>query len=233
MARESVAATMAHQVYLVVKERIVDGCYGQGTRLTEQQLAQEFETSRTPVREAMRRLAADGFVDFKPNSGTVVRSWSSEEIRQIFELRVLIEGEIAGLAALHISVEAVQRLRVLQDEMEAAGMDTSAANTARIAPLNREFHRVIASASHDERLVATLANAIEMPIVQRTFRTYTRDELQRSFRQHREMIEAFAAHDAGWARSAMACHIHAAKRTLLAAAAQEAAEVPAKVAMQA
>jgi DNA-binding GntR family transcriptional regulator len=213
---------MAHQIYLVIKERIVDGCYGQGARLTEQQLALEFDTSRTPVREAIRRLAADGFVIFKPNSGTVVRRWSPEEIRQIFELRVLIEGEIAALAARHITAEEVDRLRGLQDEMEANGVDRSAANTARIGPLNREFHRLIAMASHSDRLVATLASAIEMPIVQRTFRTYSADELQRSFRQHREMIEAFAANDDGWARSIMGCHIHAAKHTLLAATAREA-----------
>ena len=162
-------ATMAHQVYAVVKERIIDGCYRQGERLTEHQLAQEFATSRTPVREAMRRLAADGFVVFKPNSGTVVRSWSKEEIRQIFELRVLIESEIAGLAARNISAEEILRLRALQVEMESGGADTGDANTARIGPINREFHRVIARASHNERLVSTLANAIEMPIVQRTF----------------------------------------------------------------
>ncbi len=226
-ALEIAPATMAHQIYLVVKERIVDGRYRQGARLTEQQLAAEFETSRTPVREAMRRLAADGFVIFKPNSGTMVRTWSAEEIRQIFELRVLIEGEIAELAARHITAAQVGQLRALQDDMERQGVDTSATNTARIGPLNREFHRVIASASHSERLVATLAGAIEMPIVQRTFRTYSPDELQRSFRQHREMIDAFAAHDSGWARSIMGCHIHAAKHTLLAAAAREAAVVPA------
>jgi len=208
-------------VYAVVKERIIDGLYRQGERLTEQQLALEFASSRTPVREAMRRLAADGFVVFKPNSGTVVRSWSKEEIRQIFELRVLIESEIAGLAARHISSEEVLRLRTLQIEMESGGADTGDSNTARIGPINREFHRVIARASHNDRLVSTLANAIEMPIVQRTFRAYSPAQLRRSFRQHRELIEACEAHDAGWASSVMSCHIHSAKHTLLGATVDE------------
>ncbi len=210
--------TVAHRVYTVVKERIIDGCYGQGARLTEQQLALEFATSRTPVREAMRRLASDGFVDFKPNSVTAVRSWSAEQIRQIFELRVLIEGEIAGLAAQHITADETARLRALQEDMESAGANTSAGNTARLGLVNREFHRVVAQASHNERLVSTLANAIEMPIVQRTFRTYSAAQLSRSFRQHWELIEAFDARDPGWARSVMSCHIHSAKHTLLEAA---------------
>ncbi|MGD9944576.1 MAG: GntR family transcriptional regulator [Burkholderiaceae bacterium] len=216
MKQATGTATVAHGIYSVVKERIVDGSYAPGARLTESQIAQEFDSSRTPVREAMRRLAADGFVVFKPNSGTVVRSWSSEQIRQIFELRVLIEGEVAGLAAQNISAEQIEKLRALQDDMETGGVDTGEANTTRITPLNREFHRVIAQASHNERLVSTLANVIEIPIVQRTFRSYSVVQLRRSFNQHRELIDAFTVHDAEWARSVMSCHIHSAKHTMLA-----------------
>jgi DNA-binding GntR family transcriptional regulator len=210
-------ATVAHQLYAIVKERIVNGTYGPGMRLTEQQMAAEFNTSRTPVREAMRLLTADGFMVFKPNSGTMVRTWSSAQIAEIFELRVLIEGEIAGHAARHIGQDEIAQLQSLQTEIETCGPDTSEANAARIGPLNRDFHRVIAQASHNERLVTTLANAIELPIVQRTFRSYSVDQLRRSFDQHRELIEAFEVHDAGWAQSTMCCHIHAAKHTLLRA----------------
>ncbi|MGO4394274.1 GntR family transcriptional regulator [Variovorax sp. M-6] len=210
-------ATVAHQLYAIVKERIINGTYGPGMRLTEQQMAAEFNTSRTPVREAMRLLTADGFVVFKPNSGTMVRTWSSAQIAEIFELRVLIEGEIAGHAARHIGEDEIDQLQALQDEIESCGPDTGEANAARIGRLNREFHRVIAQASRNERLVATLANAIELPIVQRTFRSYTVDQLRRSFAQHRELIEAFQVHDAGWAQSTMSCHIHSAKHTLLRA----------------
>lgn len=222
MKQAAGTATVAHRVYTVVKERIIDGGYGPGARLTEQQIAREFDTSRTPVREAMRLLAADGFVVFKPNSGTLVRSWSPAQIREIFELRVLIEGEIAGLAALKISADQIARLRALQDDMESGGADTSETNAARLGPLNREFHRVIAQASRSERLVSTLANAIEMPIVQRTFRSYSSGQLRRSFGQHRELIDAFDAHDAAWAQSVMSCHIHCAKHTMLGVTKHEA-----------
>ena len=70
--------TTASRIYSSIKEQIINGHYAPGERLTEQSIAAEFSTSRTPVREAMRQLVADGFADFKPNSGTSVRRWTPE-----------------------------------------------------------------------------------------------------------------------------------------------------------
>lgn len=207
--------TVAARIYHAIKEQIIDGRHAPGARLTEQHIAAEFDSSRTPVREAMRQLVADGFVVFKPNSGTVVRKWTPAQMREVFELRVLIEGEIAALAAQHIGDGDIAQLVQLQDGIEVQGADTDAGNTARIGPLNREFHRIIAQASRNERLIAMLANAIEAPIVQQTFRRYTPAQLARSFHHHRELIEALRARDGAWAKSVMASHIHSAKHSLI------------------
>lgn len=210
--------TVAARIYNAIKEQIIEGRYPPGARITEQQVAAEFNSSRTPVREAMRLLVADGFALFKPNSGTVVREWTREQVREVFELRVLVESEVAAAAAQHITDEEVAQLLALQDGIESEGTSTRPDNISRIGRLNREFHRVLAQASRNERLVAMLASAIEMPIVQQTFRRYTPHQLQRSFAHHRELIEAFAARDAAWARAVMSSHIHAAKHTLLGGA---------------
>lgn len=207
--------TVAGRIYGAIKEQIIEGRYPPGGRITEQQVAAEFKTSRTPVREAMRQLVADGFARFKPNSGTVVREWTIEEMRQIFELRVFIESEIAGYAATRITAEELAELERIQDEIESGGADISVENTARIGRLNREFHRILAEASRNERLVSMLASAIEVPIVQQTFRRYTTRQLARSFNHHRELLDALAAHDSAWAKSVMSSHIHSAKQTLL------------------
>lgn len=207
--------TAAARVYGAIKEQIIEGRYPPGGRITEQQVATEFNTSRTPVREALRQLVADGFARFKPNSGTVVREWTPEEMRQIFELRVFIESEIAGYAATRITAEELAQLERIQDEIETGGADISVENTARIGRLNREFHRILAEASRNERLVSMLASAIEVPIVQQTFRRYTTRQLARSFSHHRELLDALAAHDSAWAKSVMSSHIHSAKQTLL------------------
>jgi DNA-binding GntR family transcriptional regulator len=208
-------STVPHTIFAVVRERIIDGTYGPGMRLTEQSFADEFATSRTPVREAMRMLAAEGYVDFKPNSGTVVRSWTLEQIVEIFQLRATLEGEICGHAALHITQEQIAQLQVLQERIEQNELDSAESNATRVGKLNRQFHDLIAAASRQGRMVAVLAKAIEVPIVHRTFRSYDAKQMQRSFLQHRELIDAFLAHDQDWARSVMQSHIHAAKNAIL------------------
>ena len=209
--------TVASRIYSSIKEQIIDGRYAPGARITEQNIAAEFKSSRTPVREAMRQLVADGFALFKPNSGTVVRHWTAEQMRQIFDLRALIESEIAGHAAQRMRRSDVDALVELQDGIEANGVDLSPENTVRIGRLNRDFHNLVARASQNERLVSMLVAAIEVPIVQQTFRRYNAAQLARSFGHHRELIEAFRANDDAWAKCVMGSHIHSAKQTLIGA----------------
>jgi DNA-binding GntR family transcriptional regulator len=213
---DSSGETVASRIHQAVKEDIIAGRHAAGARITEQQLAVRFRTSRTPVREAMRQLAAEGFIVFKPNSGSLVRQWTPEQVREVFDLRVIVESEVAGYAATRITPDEVGELERLQDAIEQRGPDTRAANMARIARLNREFHAMLGRASRNERLLTMLGSAIEASIVQQTFRSYTAQQLARSFSHHRELIDAFRCADAAWARSVMACHIHAARQARLA-----------------
>src|SRR3546814_9514056 len=88
--------TVVARIYGALKEQIVEGQHASGMRITEQQIAAEFQTSRTPVREAMRLLVADGFLLFEPNRGVVVRSWTLAQMREVFDARILIASEIAA-----------------------------------------------------------------------------------------------------------------------------------------
>jgi DNA-binding GntR family transcriptional regulator len=209
------AGSVARQAYDHIRERVISGAFAPGSRLTEEQLARDLGVSRTPVREAMRMLVADGALVLKPNYGTFVGAWNREEIAQLFDLRVMLESEITALAATSIGNGEIDQLVALQDELESRGCDLSFANLERIARHNREFHRIVATASAKPRLVAMLANAIEMPIVQQTFRRYSPAQMARSFAHHRELIDAFRAHDPAWARNVISCHIHAAKHARL------------------
>lgn len=205
----------ADQAYAYLRERLIAGDYESGTRLTEWMIAGELGTSRTPVREALRRLVGDGFLKFRPNYGTFVETWSAKEIGELFDLRSLLESEIAGTAASRISAKQIERLLNLQDQIEERGPDLSRDNLARIATLNRDFHQVIAQASDSERLVSMLTNAIEAPVVQQTFRHYSPAQLQRSFHHHRELIDAFLVGDSAWAHAAMSCHVRAGRFAML------------------
>ena len=205
----------ADQAYAYVRERLIAGRYESGTRLTEWMIAGELGTSRTPVREAMRRLVGDGYLKFRPNYGTFVESWSAKEIGELFDLRGLLESEIAGQAATRVSAQQLDHLVSLQDQIEANGADLGHDNLARIALLNRDFHQTIALASDSARLVRMLTNAIEAPVVQQTFRRYDQAQLQRSFHHHRELIDAFRVGDSAWAHAAMSCHVRAGRFAML------------------
>ena len=208
-------ANAADQAYAYVRERVISGDFAAGMRLTEWQIADALGTSRTPVREAMRRLVGDGILRFQPNYGTFVGSWTAKEIGELFDLRALLESEVAGEAARCISDEQLGRLKALQDRIEERGIELGRDNIERIAGHNREFHRIIAEASDRPRTVKMLTDAIEAPVVQQTFARYTAAQLQRSFHHHRELIDAFSARDTAWARDTMSCHVRAARFALL------------------
>jgi len=109
----------ASQALAYIRERLMSGEFAAGTRLTEERLARDLGISRTPVREAIRTLVADGFLTFRPNAGAFVAEWSDEDIRQIFDLRTILESQIAEAAALtatdlagwidHLELPAFQR----------------------------------------------------------------------------------------------------------------------------
>lgn len=207
--------TVAGRIYAAIRERIIAGHYAPGEHITEQQVAAIFQTSRTPVREALRLLVAEGFAHFRPNSGTVVREWTPAEMHQIFQLRLLVECEVAAEAAQRITPEQIGELVQVQDELEQHYYQGGAPCDDRVGQLNRKFHQGIAQACGNERLVATLSTAQAVPVVHQTFRRYTSQQLLRSFHHHRELIDAFNARDSEWARSAMSSHIHSARHTLL------------------
>jgi DNA-binding GntR family transcriptional regulator len=212
---EQKQANAADQAYAYVRERVISGDFAAGMRLTEWQVADALGTSRTPVREAMRRLVGDGILRFQPNYGTFVGSFTAKEIGELFDLRALLESEVAGAAARSISDEQIERLKAMQDSIEERGVDLGRKNIERIAAHNREFHRIIAQASDSPRMVKMLTDAIEAPVVQQTFSRYTAAQLQRSFHHHRELIDAFSARDTAWARDTMSCHVRAARFAML------------------
>jgi DNA-binding GntR family transcriptional regulator len=209
-------AQAASRAYEVILEAVMSGRFAAGDHLPEEELAALADVSRTPVREALRQLAAEGSVEFLPNRGAHVARWSLEEMDEIFSLRALLESHGAGLAAARADEHIVQKLRELQSEMEAvAGHHRP--NLDRVAELNNGFHQTILAAAGSQRLVKLLSTVVLTPLVQRTFRRYSIDALQRSLAHHRELIAAFDARDGEWAASVMRSHILAARAVLLRA----------------
>lgn len=202
------------RAYQAIREGIVRGTFAQGSHITAQGLATLSGLSRTPVREAMRRLHAEGLIRIIPNRGAFVAHWDKTEIENIYDLRVLLEGFAAELAALRVTPEQLVELRAFADEMQGLVTEPEPSREA-IAEVNDRFHKAVLKASGNERLQELLNAIVEISLVLSTFRHYRPEELRRSANQHSELVSALEMRDPAWARSVMAAHILSARHTLL------------------
>jgi DNA-binding GntR family transcriptional regulator len=209
------------RAYQAIREGIMRGTYAQGAHITAQGLATVSGLSRTPVREAMRRLHAEGLIRIIPNRGAFVAHWDKAEIEHIYDLRVLLEGFAAESAALRVTPEQLVELRETADEMQALVVQPDPSREA-IAEINDRFHKAVLKASGNARLQELLNTIVEISLVLSTFRHYQIEELRRSANQHSELVSALEMRDPAWARSVMAAHILSARHTLLATLAKQA-----------
>lgn len=206
------AGQAADVTYLTIRRQILTGERAGGEWLREGDLASAIGVSRTPVREALRRLAAEGLVRHEPNRGVQVEDWDAEDLEEIFSLRSQLEPWGCGLAAT-AGVADLAGLAELATRMDdAARCDPPDLDT--ITELNNLFHRTILEASGNGRLVGLVSAVVEVPLVWRTFSHYSREAMQRSLAHHHEIVDALRAGDASWAESVMRSHVHAAWATL-------------------
>ncbi len=213
------------KAYAAIRADILSGRHPPGGHLREEQLADAVGVSRTPIREALHRLAAEGLATFVPNHGAFVSSWTSEDLRKIFDLRALLESTAAAQAAPRMTKGETQRLRELAARMEHLADSGTGEFLDQLGELNRQFHAIIMKTADNERLAGSVVRTIEFPIVHRTFQRYREADLRRSLNHHRELIDAFEAHDGEWASAVMRAHVLAAKHVILSPYARERGEV--------
>lgn len=198
----------ADRAYAWMRERIISGAFAPRAHLKEEVLAARIGTSRTPVRDALRRLAGEGLVAMERDRGTYVAEFSPDEIDEIFVLRAGLEAYAAARAAKRITAPQIARLERLADEMEVA-LDRRDERFARFAALNNEFHLAVLEAARSPRLATLVVPLVNIPIVLLKHYNWQpgRVDIARSNREHRELIEALRAGDALRARKRMHAHI--------------------------
>lgn len=200
-------AFAVEKAYRAIREGILRKSHPPGTRLKEEHLAAEIGVSRTPVREALRRLHVEGWVEFVPNQGAYVPSWSIDEVEEIFTLRQLLEGYSANLAARRVTNEDILKMLTVCDEMDRIIDEGGPALHDTVCHLNEEFHRLVAKASGGARLVSMICQVIELPLVMEALQHATLEEMRRNSMHHREILRALSVGDPEWARSMMETHI--------------------------
>lgn len=214
-------ATATDRAYEWVRERILSGEYAAGSHLKEERIAEEADVSRTPVREALRRLSNEHFVKFVPNQGAFVATWREDDVEVIFELRAMLEGYAAQRAAGRITPAQIEELAHCADEIERLCRHHSVENHRRSLEFNQRFHGIVAEAAGSERMKRILSWLVEIPLILRTMDRYSNIDVDRSNHHHRELVEAFRSRDGSWARSVMESHLRAARQVYLSRGANE------------
>lgn len=212
------------RAYHAIRRRLADGTFAPGEHLSEEWLAAELGVSRTPVREALRRLDAEGWVRLVPNHGAFAAPWSRRDIVEVFDLRALLEPHAAACAARAGDAAGLAALRAACAEAEAAMPAADAAAWDAITDANVRFHQALWAMSGQPRLAAVLAGLAVAPMMLRNFRNFDARGIRRSLEQHRELIAAIEARDADWAAAVMRAHVLAGRAVFLASAARPAAD---------
>ena len=202
----------SEQAYAKIRAHLLSGAVKPNEQLTEDRLAQITGVSRTPVREAVRRLEDELLLVRSDTKRLFVADWSRDDIEEMFTLRQMLECHAAERAARRLSREQIGALEALNRDLKAA-IEQTPPDVARFLDANRAFHEVIIDAAQSPRLGQLLPKLVEAPVVLRTARTYSPDDLRQSARDHDELIAAFAAHDPDWARAVMGSHLRRAFHT--------------------
>ena len=197
----------AGKAYRGLRALLVNGSFQAGSHLREELLAGRLGVSRTPVREAVRRLAAEGWLEIVPNQGAYVCGWSRHDVEEVFALRAMLEGYAAEWAARNATDAQIAELQLLSASAKKLLPGTSAEDVEQIAELNDRFHKLILEASGQRRTAVTVTHLVELPITLRNFHQFTAADMERSVSQHQALVDAVAARDPAWAGSVMRAHV--------------------------
>ena len=197
-----------------IRRLVLGGNFPPGAVIPEAFLAQEFDVSRTPIREALKQLQHEGLVEIRPKVGTFVREPTRREIIELFQLKESLEGLAASLLARRGDVQELAVLRRNLEESEMAGLTH---DTDAYARLVHEFHWTIVRGSDNRKLVEHYERLMNQLAYQRlVLRTVEHPgRLEASTREHRAVLDMIEHKDPFGAESAMRNHVHASSREAL------------------
>lgn len=184
--------TLRERIVDGLREAIVKGELTPGTRLQEIEVAERYETSRTPVREAFRQLESEGFLQIKARRGAVVTPITSQDVKEFYELKEVLEGYAAKLASSYLTERDIDRMEQLNDKL----LDCyRRGDVAGMIPVHNEFHEIFVQACGNEKLVSLLEGLVKQFQRCRIALSHTA-AVEDSIALHQEIIRAFRDRDA-------------------------------------
>jgi DNA-binding GntR family transcriptional regulator len=205
-------AALHEQAAYRLRQMLVEGRIAPGAKLNERELSAALSVSRTPLREAIKMLAAEGLVELLPNRGAVALQLSETDIIDSFEVMAGLEGMSGELAAARISDAALAEIRATHYEMMASFTRRDLSNYYR---LNAAIHAAINAAASNPVLTRTYQQ-VNARLQALRFRTNQDGaKWQRAVHEHEQMIEALAARDGARMRAVMQAHLYAKRDVVL------------------
>lgn len=200
-------------IHQKIKRDILTGAYDAGEQLSVNQLAERYEVSATPVREALNALEQEGLVDVIPRVGYFVSQMSLKDVQDIFQLRLIVEGAAAELAAQHITEEELLYLEQMQGHYIPGDIDSN----WRYLEENREFHYRVALATRNKWLAEVVGKLLDQ--IQRFLFLgfdwgYHADEIME---EHPRLVVALRNRDSAAARKAMVEGLEESRKAVLEA----------------
>lgn len=187
-----------------IERLIMTGELAVGARVNESELAQRFNTSRGPIREALRALEEAGLVRNEKNRGVFVREIAFEEADEIYELREALEEIIGRRVARFMTQDALERLRAMLEPMKSAALTQ---DLEQYAQLNLQFHETLLEAAGSQKLIETYKRLIKELHLFRMRALDSGGGLRVSFDEHREIVDAIASGDPDRAGNVMRQHV--------------------------
>lgn len=226
MDKEGNASFLSHKAYIHIQEQLVAGRWGLNERISEKAIADEIGISRTPVREAIRKMISEGLLYQVPSSGTFVTKPDRQSISEMFEVRRALEGLAAERAAELIrapEVRELQRQFVMMRNASRAFRDSGAPFMQgdvldRFLTADRAMHNILLSVA-DNRMVSNMVHNGRIQSLIFGLRSYERDlhHIAVTLRAHGRILLAIKQRDAGLARQFMEAHIRNSRRDALRA----------------
>ena len=199
-------AKASDKVHETIRALILSGELSPGERLSEEALAERCGTSRTPVRDALRRLEAELLVVKSESQRSFVADWSLSDVADAFELRAMLEGYAARRAAERMTEATIEQLRTCNSKIYTVTRGEKP-DITEFLEHNRKFHEIILETADSRRLTSLIGSLIEQPVVWRTAHHYGREAFKRSHSEHEDLLAAFARRDGAWAQAIMSGHI--------------------------
>ena len=204
---------LREQIYQDLKEDILTGLYEVGKRLSVDELARKYKVSKTPVREALNALQREDLVQIIPRVGYFVSQMTVKDVKDIFELRLIVEAASAEMAASSITEEELAYLENMHSGYRSGDIDSY----RQFLSENREFHYRVALATRNRWLAEVVGRLLDQMQRLLLLRLDLRDSADEMVEEHHRLVAALRARDGARAREAMAGAIDNARQAVLEA----------------